>query len=109
MGDIDLGLSISSDLQPQAHEEEKTTSGAISLEDDFVNVTIGDENDDKEEFNKKVTFFKTSNLPQSQELIDYLNELIIKKEENYFCIDCRIYPSTHALIWYGTFVCQNCA
>lgn len=109
MGDIDLGLSISSDLQPQAHEEEKTNSSAINLEDDFVNVKIGDENDDKEEFNKKVTFFKTSILPQSQELIDYLNELIIKKEENYFCIDCRIYPSTHALIWYGTFVCQNCA
>lgn len=49
--------------------------------------------------------FKTSSLPQPEELKKYLQTLLISDPYNKFCIDCHVNMSSHACLAYGTFVC----
>ena len=56
----------------------------------------------------KVFTFTTSKLPQDPELSAYLQELL-KDAYNKWCLDCKVSQSTHAIVYFGTFVCERCA
>ena len=60
-----------------------------------------------EPINSKI--LKTSSLPISKEILEYLTKLVESDPYNKFCIDCFINKSTHAIITYGIFICKNCA
>ena len=34
---------------------------------------------------------------------------LLKESYNKWCLDCKINKSTHAIVFYGTFVCERCA
>ncbi len=53
--------------------------------------------------------FKSSDLPQAEELKKYLQSVLTDDAFNKFCIDCQLKQSTHALLAYGIFVCKDCA
>ncbi|CDW89161.1 arf1-directed gtpase-activating [Stylonychia lemnae] len=46
---------------------------------------------------------------QPQGMTAILKEMIDNDPYNKFCVDCTTNQSTHACIFYGTFVCDNCA
>ena len=56
----------------------------------------------------RVHSFQTSQMDQSAELKAYLDEVIANPFNN-FCIDCKQNKTTHAIIWLGAYVCQDCA
>ena len=51
--------------------------------------------------------FQTSRLHISPELTKYLKSLL-EEPYNKYCIDCKINISTHAIVFYGIFVCHEC-
>ena len=38
----------------------------------------------------------------------YLTE-VLQDPYNKWCLDCKMNLSTHAIVFFGTFVCENCA
>ena len=53
--------------------------------------------------------FKSSQLPQSEELKKYLQSQLTGDPYNKFCVDCHRGQSTHAALAYGIFICAGCA
>lgn len=53
--------------------------------------------------------FKSSQLPQPEELKKYLQAQLYGDPYNKFCVDCHRGQSTHAALTYGIFICTNCA
>ena len=51
--------------------------------------------------------FATSQLPIDSQLTAYLTELL-QDPYNKWCLDCKMNLSTHAVVMYGTFVCEDC-
>lgn len=56
----------------------------------------------------KIFTFSSSKLPLNPELSSYLQELL-KDAYNKWCLDCKVAQSTHAIVYFGTFVCERCA
>lgn len=52
--------------------------------------------------------FKTSNIPQSDKLKEYLQGKMSYKYNKY-CIDCKRAQTTHFLLYMGSYVCESCA
>ena len=53
--------------------------------------------------------FKSSALPQPEELRTYLQGILTGDPYNKFCVDCHHNLSTHACLAYGIFICGACA
>jgi len=52
--------------------------------------------------------FKTSHLPQSEDLKKFLTEKLANPYNKY-CLDCKKNTTTHCIIWLGIFLCKDCA
>ena len=52
--------------------------------------------------------FATSQLAVDSQLTAYLQE-VLQDPYNKWCLDCKMNLSTHAIVLFGTFVCENCA
>ena len=53
-------------------------------------------------------YFKASDFPQPPELQEFFKEKLAFPFNKY-CLDCKKAITSHALIWYGVFVCKDCA
>jgi hypothetical protein len=56
----------------------------------------------------RIIAFESSKTGISEELQNYLKS-IMADTYNKWCVDCKVKLSTHAIIFYGTFVCADCA
>lgn len=65
-------------------------------------------NDEPEQIIPEVKSFKTSDMGQSPELKEYLEQLL-KDPFNTFCIDCKQNKTSYGILWLGAFVCADCA
>ena len=54
------------------------------------------------------SFFKSSTIPQPPELKKFLEEKM-STPYNKYCIDCKNKPTTHFILWLGSYVCEDCA
>ena len=54
-----------------------------------------------------VTFLSSQYVVDSH-LTAYLTE-VLQDPYNKWCLDCKMNLSTHAIVFFGTFVCENCA
>ena len=52
--------------------------------------------------------FASSQLPLDSQLTAYLTELLAEPY-NKWCLDCKMNLATHAIVVYGTFVCEECS
>ncbi len=52
--------------------------------------------------------FKTSSLPQTEELKKFLTDKLANPYNKY-CLDCKKNTTTHCIIWLGIFLCKDCA
>lgn len=52
--------------------------------------------------------FATSQLPIDSHLTAYLTELL-SDPYNKWCLDCKANRSTHAIVMFGIFVCEQCS
>lgn len=57
---------------------------------------------------ENVEIFQSSMFAVAKEVQLYLQKLL-SDPFNKYCIDCKINKSTHSIIYYGTFVCEQCA
>lgn len=56
-----------------------------------------------------IQFFKTSDLEPLKELDEFLKKEMTKSPFNKYCIDCKKKQTTHCVVVYGIFVCEDCA
>ena len=56
-----------------------------------------------------IQFFKTSDLDPLKELDEFLKKEMTKTPFNKYCIDCKKKQTTHCVVVYGIFVCEDCA
>lgn len=54
------------------------------------------------------TFFKSSTIEQPAELRKFLEEKL-STPYNKYCIDCKNKPTSHCIVWLGSYVCEDCA
>ena len=54
------------------------------------------------------SFFKSSTIEQPAELKKFLEEKL-STPYNKYCIDCKNKPTTHCIVWLGSYVCEDCA
>ena len=52
--------------------------------------------------------FKTSNVEQTKDLKEYMQEQLNNPFNNY-CIDCKKNKTSHSIVHLGAFVCGECA
>mmetsp|Transcript_8612 Transcript_8612/g.13345 ORF Transcript_8612/g.13345 Transcript_8612/m.13345 type:complete len:93 (-) Transcript_8612:688-966(-) len=55
-----------------------------------------------------VTFFTSSHIAQPAGLKEFFEEKLAHPYNKY-CIDCKKNQTTHAVVWLGAFVCEECA
>jgi hypothetical protein len=53
--------------------------------------------------------FKSSTIPIAQEIVDFLTKIMTGNPYNKYCIDCKKKRTSHFLVQYGLFVCEDCA
>lgn len=75
-------------------------------EDTFTDMCVVSEDQVYDE--GPIKSFTTSQVQQSPQLREYLEELLLIPF-NTFCIDCKENRTTHAVVWLGAFVCKKCA
>ena len=64
---------------------------------------------DKANFLIEETSFKSSGIPVPEPIAQYLTDILGQDSCNETCLDCRVKLSTHCLVAYGSFVCEDCA
>ena len=84
---------------------------AVEADSDFVNVPELKKPQifEQPEIKKELNFFRSSEIQQSVELNDFLENLITGNPYNKYCLDCKKAKSTHFLVWLGIFTCKKCA
>lgn len=60
------------------------------------------------EESSQIEFFKSSTIEQPAPVRAFL-EKHLANPYNKYCIDCKKNQTTHAIIWLGIFVCEDCA
>ena len=58
--------------------------------------------------NESIVAFQSSITKKPEELTNYLQDLMTDSYNKY-CIDCKVNLSTHAMVFFGIFVCEECA
>ena len=94
-----------------------TSQGSSNDEDNKSAEKISDEEEEKvspahlvqEEVEEAepIIAFQSSTMPIAPELTKYLKERL-KEPYNKYCLDCKINLSTHAICFFGIFVCFDC-
>ncbi|CDW79899.1 adp-ribosylation factor gtpase-activating [Stylonychia lemnae] len=105
---------FNSDEEPAIQEESKQSDRNVhQIQYDNENHNLEEKKGDAEEngssFIEYSPVFKTSTIPQHQELKNYLQNLLIQDPYNKFCVDCHHNVSSVACLTYGIFICQACA
>lgn len=54
------------------------------------------------------TFFKSSTTEQPAALKKFLEEKL-STPYNKYCLDCKNKPTSHCIVWLGSYVCEDCA
>ena len=50
-----------------------------------------------------------SQQPQTMETRDFIAAVLQADPFNYYCVDCKQNPATHASVTFGVLICENCA
>ena len=82
-------------LEKESDEEEE-------IKNEFSNKVVKDVMIDE-----PIVAYQSSQLAIAPELTNYLKGLL-KEPFNKYCLDCKINLSTHAIVFFGTFVCYDC-
>ena len=90
-------------FEKQTSEDEDTSEGYA---DTFTDACIV--NREEYEEGAHVKSFTTSQVTQSPQLKNYLEDLLLIPF-NTFCVDCKENRTTHAVVWLGAFLCKDCA
>ena len=58
---------------------------------------------------QSMEFITSSQLELHPTIADWLTKHMTGNPFNKYCIDCKKRQTSHFLLWYGTFVCEECA
>ena len=56
-----------------------------------------------------MNLFKSSDLPVDPKIKEFLQKQMEGNPFNKYCIDCKKKKTTHFIVQYGLFICQECA